>query len=193
MNDDRSTGHDDVMSSLLDLQARLRGGDAAADESPASTEGAADVARRTTVSTATPEPVTVVERDLSILMGATPASTSERLAPVTQLPTAAVADDRIAALTQRLSRLEGDLSEVIGALGTMREEVASDTDERIGAVRREVTRTLTERLDAVESRVVDELRVQREDLTGLVGERFRSMDERLHRAIREVAEPPSGD
>jgi hypothetical protein len=210
--------HDDVMSSLLDLQRRLRNGDGEAGE-------ASGVGTAPTVVEARPaaprqeETVEVVERDLSVLMTPvvepledddragrraderTEPEPPERFAPVTQLPTASGGEDRVAALNQRLSRLEGELSDVMGSIdtmhGTVAAEVTADVAARLIAIQQatdeRTVRLVADRIDAVSTRVTGELEEQRRGLAGLLEQRMRDMTASLRTAIREVAgEPEDG-
>jgi hypothetical protein len=154
VTDEHGNEHEDVMSSLLDLQRRLRG-DGSAVREPSAPSASSTVGEESTPAPdpsappvitipqndpppTHPDDVVVSERDLSVLMTPTEASASEveaeRFAPVTQLPTAAVVDDRVAALADRLARLEEDLSGVMGSIASVREDVGSDMDARVTAV-----------------------------------------------------------
>jgi hypothetical protein len=210
MTDEHGTEHDDVMSSLLDLQRRLRGDGSKLGE--ASTPAPDPSAPPSTTITRDPRPadpdvVEVSESDLSVLM--TPTGPSEpqrdRFAPVTQLPTAAVADGRVSALADRLARLEDDLSGMMGSIEAVNRDTRVDVESKVTALQAELAarierlqaesearlqRSLAERMYAVESRVVGDLREQRDGLASLIGQRFEGMDARLRQAIREAVGGP---
>ena len=127
--------HDDVLSSLTDLQRRLREADGRAASTIVEPHPAQD------------DPVEVAERDLTVRMtpvrGAAESDEEqrERFAPVTQLPTSSGELDRVAALTERLARLERELSGVLGSLDSMRVRVAAeataDVVARVVGIQRE--------------------------------------------------------
>jgi hypothetical protein len=182
--------HDDVLSSLTDLQRRLR----EADEGAASTIVEPHPAQE--------EPVEVAERDLTVRMtpvrGAAESDEEqrERFAPVTQLPTSSGELDRVAALTERLARLERELSGVLGSLDSMRVRVAAeataDVVARVVGIQRETdertARVVTRRMDAVSSRITSELEKQRRDLVDLLDRRMADMKATLRDAILEAAD-----
>lgn len=195
--------HDDVISSLTDLQRRLREADTHA--APRIVEPHPGVPTQA-------EPVEVAERDLTVRMTPVPEDPGsdgegrERFAPVTQLPTASAGLDRVAALTERLSRLERELSGVLGSLDSMRVRVAAEATAEVAArmvsIQRETdertARIVTRRMDAVSSRITSELEEQRRDLSDLLDRRMADMKATLRDAIREAAgeledgsEPPT--
>ena len=145
------TAHEVVVSSLMDLQARLRGD---GEQTPANTA--------TQSEAPTAEMLSVVEDDLTVQVEAVPSDEEGgHVAPVTPLHPAATADDaRLAALTERLGRLEAELDDVI---------------DRIQKVD-------PERLDRLEA-VHAELGVQHQGLTAAIESHFTqlraSIDERL--------------
>ena len=207
MTEKESFEHGEVVSGLLDLQRRLRGGDPV--EPPSETPIAGGPVRTASEQRTAERPaesVTVSESDVSVLMspsagpqtGPSPAAPAqaERFAPVTQLPTTAAGDDRVAALAQRLSRLEDDLSGVLGSIesikGDVAESLATDVDARMIAVQREVearaARILTERMDTISTRVSGELGAQRRDIAEILEQRIRNMEAALRDTIREAAE-----
>lgn len=209
MTEKESFEHGEVVSGLLDLQRRLRGGDPAGVDAPAEAPPARGPVRtdeeRRTAERPT-ERVTVSESDVSVLMspsaeprtGPQPAAPvrPERFAPVTQLPTTATGDDRVAALAQRLSRLEQDLSGVLGSIESIKNDVAvslaTDVDARMIAAQREVearaARLLNERMDTISARVSGELVEQRRDIAEILEQRIRNMEAALRDTIREAAE-----
>jgi hypothetical protein len=193
--------HDDVVSSLLDLQRRLRDGEIEVGET------AGDGRAPTVVEAPSPahaDEVEVAERDLTVLM--TPVHEPEepdhrpreRVAPVTQLPTSSTGEDRVAALTERLGRLEDELSGVLGSLDRMRgrvaAEVTADVASRMVAVQHETdertVRLVSDRMDDVKTRLTGELEEQRKDLAGLLERRMVDMESSLRDAIREAAGVP---
>ena len=103
-----ATAHEVVVSSLMDLQARLRGG--GEEETPAQT------ATRTEVPAV--EMLSVVEDDLTVEVKAVPSGDEDgHAAPVTPLHPATKADDaRLTAMTERLERLETELEGVIARI-----------------------------------------------------------------------------
>jgi hypothetical protein len=182
--------HDDVISSLTDLQRRLREADGRAPSTILEPHPPQ------------PEPVEVAERDLTVRMTSLREATAsdeehrERFAPVTQLPTASGGLDRVAALTERLSRLERELSGVLGSLDSMRVRVAAEATAEVAArmvgIQRETdertARIVTRRMDAVSSRITSELEEQRRDLTDLLDRRMDDMKATLRDAILEAAD-----
>ncbi len=119
------TAHEVVVSSLMDLQARLRGdGD---EQTPAKT------ATQTEAPAA--EMLSVVEDDLTVQVEAVPTEEEGYVAPVTPLHPAATADDaRLAALTARLERLEAELDGVIDRI----QKVDPERLDRLEAVHAEL-------------------------------------------------------
>ena len=207
MTEKESFEHGEVVSELLDLQRRLRGGDPV--EAPAEAPVAGGPVRTVEEHRAAERPaetVTVSEPDVSVRMspsaepqaGPSPAEPAppERFAPVTQLPTTAAGEDRVAALAQRLSRLEQDLSGMLGSIESIKGDVAvslaTDVDARMIAVQREVearaARILTERMDTISTRVSGELGAQRRDIAEILEQRIRNMEAALRDTIREAAE-----
>ena len=146
------TAHEVVVSSLMDLQARLRGD--GEEEAPAQT------ATQTEAPVA--EMLSVIEDDLTVEVAGAPSEDHEgSVAPITPLHPAAVADDaRLAALTERLERLETELDDVLS---------------RIQGVD-------PERLDRLEA-VHEELGAQHQGLSAAIDAHFAqlqaSIDERL--------------
>jgi hypothetical protein len=188
--------HEAVMSSLTDLQRRLR----EAGEGEEARKGAAP----TIVDAGAPpreDTVAVTERDLTIVMTPAPEAERpererrERFAPVAQLPTASTGEDRVAALSERLAHLEGELSGVLGSLDSMRgkvaAEVTADVAGRMVAIQHQsderTVRIVSERMDEVSTRVTGELEEQRKDLAGLLERRMIDMETSLRDAILEVA------
>ena len=206
MTENESFEHGEVVSGLLDLQRRLRGGDPASGEASADAPSSAGPVRtveeprtQERPPETAPDSVTVSESDVSVLMAPSePAAAPpapERFAPVTQLPTAVAGDDRMSALAERLSRLERDLSGVLGSIESIKGDVAvsltADVDARMIAVQQEVearaARTVAERMDAISSRVSGELDAQRRDLAEALDRRIGSMEVVLRETIRDAA------
>jgi hypothetical protein len=200
MTDQEPFEHEAVMTSLTDLQRRLReaGEDEEAGEGSAPT--IVDPEARQGDDT-----VAVSERDLTVVMTPSPEAERperrERFAPVAQLPTASTGEDRVAALGARLAQLEDELSGVLGSLESMRgkvaAEVTADVAGRMVAIQHEsderTVRIVTERMDEVTTRVTGELEEQRKDLAGLLERRMIDMETALRDAILEVAgEPDDG-
>ena len=145
------TAHEVVVSSLMDLQARLRG------------DGDEQTPGQTATQTEAPaiELLSVVEDDLTVQVEAVPSDEEGHVAPVTPLHPAATADNaRLAALTERLERLEAELDGVI------------DRIQKVDPAR-------LDRLEAVHA----ELGVQHQGLTAAIDSHFTqlqaSIDERL--------------
>lgn len=190
--------HDSVMSSLTDLQRRLR---EAGDETADADGAGATIVEAPSGSGPQEDTVAVVERDLTVVM--TPTSEQERperdrrerFAPVAQLPTATTGEDRVAALSERLAQLEDELSGVLGSLDSMRgrvaAEVTADVAGRMVAIQHETdertVRIVSDRMDEVRTRVTGELEEQRRDLAGLLERRMTDMESSLRDAILEVA------
>jgi hypothetical protein len=120
---------------------------------------------------------------------------TERFAPVTQLPTSTAGDDRLSGLVQRLTRLEDDLSGVLGSIESMRTDVTtsvtSDIAERMTAAQREddarIARIVADRMDAVSKRLSAEVVLQRRQLAALLEQRIGTVEESLRDAINEAA------
>jgi uncharacterized protein YhaN len=195
--------HDDVVSSLTDLQRRLREADGRAAPTIVQPHPEAP----TQVGS-----VEVAEPDLTVRMMPVHDSHDlgherrERFAPVTQLPTASAGTDRVAPLTERLSRLERELSGVLGSLDSMRVRVAAeataDVAARMVSIQRETdertARIVTHRMDTVSDRITSELEGQRRDLADLLDRRMVDMEASIRQAIRDAAgaledgsEPPT--
>ncbi len=192
MSNEDPSEHDEVVSSLLDLQRRLRGG-RGADTPPA------PAPVRTIEQPAAPpmpaETVEVSEAGVGVRM------TPERAAPRRPIsgdgepPTTAGAD-RVAALAQRLRHLEDDLSGVLGSIesmtGAVSESISADVTAKMGAMQREVdartSRIVSDRVSAVSERLASELDAQRRDLAGLIERRLGSMEATLRDAIRDAAD-----
>jgi hypothetical protein len=169
--------HEVVVSSLLDLQARLRGAD---DQSADQPQDVVTVLEATPIFVnmpddarlpAPPRAVSVVEDELTVQVEAAeshplvvlPDLEERHVSPVTPLHpvSTAPADGRLASLTERLARLELELDGVIGRI----ERVDPDRIERLEAVH-------------------DELGAGQEGLKAAIDSHFtklqRSIDERLH-------------
>ena len=193
MTEKQTFEHEAVVSSLMDLQRRLR----EAGEGVVAGEGAAptgvDAGAQLEKDT-----VAVIERDLTVVMtGALQGERPERerFAPVAQLPTAATGEDRVAALTERLAHLEDELSGVLGSLDSMRgkvaAEVTADVAGRMVAIQHQsderTVRIVSERMDEVTTRITGEFEELRSDLAGLLERRLIVMETSLRDAILEVA------
>ena len=180
--------HEAVMSSLTDLQRRLR--EAGQDAAPTMVDAAAPPREDT---------VAVIEQDLTVVMTPAPEGERperrERFAPVAQLRTASTGEDRVAALSERLAHLEDELSGVLGSLDSMRgkvaAEVTADVAGRMVAIQQKsderTVRIVSERMDEVSTRVTGKLEDQRKDLAGLLERRMIDMETSLRDAILEVA------
>jgi hypothetical protein len=216
MTDEHGKEHEDVMSSLLDLQRRLRGdsstlGDAqTVVEAPTPTsEPSAPVGTiAQDVPPAHPDVVAVSEQDLTVFMTPTgssdPEVEKERFAPVTQLPTSAVADDRVAALAGRLAQLEEDLSGVMGSIQSVREDVRADLASKVTALQADVDVRVSFLKADVSSQVAAEVtaemtakvqRLQAESharMQQTFGERLYAVESRLVRELQEQREGFAG-
>jgi uncharacterized protein YhaN len=213
MTDDETIEHGEVVSSLLDLQRRLRGDPGAPQRSPDAPPS------ETPVATASPpidaprsaETVEISEPDVTVLTTpemvprpdepriVQPEPTipipTERFAPVTQLPTSTAGDDRLSGLVQRLTRLEDDLSGVLGSIESMRTDVTtsvtSDIAERMTSAQRQddarIARIVADRMDAVSKRLSAEIVLQRRQLAALLEQRIGTVEESLRDAINEAA------
>jgi hypothetical protein len=169
--------HEVVVSSLLDLQARLRGDE---DQAAGEPQNVVHVPDATHIFVnmpddarlpAPPQAVSVIEDELTVRAGVgetqplvvLPDLEEPHVAPVTALhPVSSTPmDGRLADLTERLSRLESELDGVIGRI----ENVDPDRIDRLVAVH-------------------DELGAQHEGLKAAIDSHFtelqRSIDERLH-------------
>lgn len=186
MTEEESSEHGEVVSSLMDLQRRLRGDAGPAEPPahappPAHTPPPAHAPRAVApVRAASPpiegsassETLEVVEPDLTVRMAPTDASRAveppaprpdaeERFAPVTQLPTTTAGEDRLTGLAQRLGRLENDLSGVLGSVESMRSDVTTSVNSHV-----------TERMTAAQRD--DDARIAR-----IVAERLDAVSKRL--------------
>ena len=184
MTENEPSEHEEVVSSLLDLQRRLRAdGVGISEASPGASTSPVQVrtVEEPPVESA-PGAVTVSEQQLSV-----------RMAPRPERETAPV-DGRVEALAQRLSRLEEDLSEVLDSIdsvhGDVKEEMAADIARRLASEREEadarVARLVAERMDAVSARLSVELGAQRRDLAGLLEQRIGDMEADLRSAVTDA-------
>jgi uncharacterized protein (UPF0335 family) len=184
MTENEPSEHDEVVSSLLDLQRRLRADGAGISEASAGASSSpvqVRTAEEPPIGSA-PGRVTVSEQQLSV-----------RMTPMTEPETAPV-DDRVEALAQRLSRLEEDLSEVLDSIdsvqGDVKGEMAADIARRLASEREEadarVARLVAERMDAVSARLSAELGAQRRDLAGLLEQRIGDMEAGLRTAVTDA-------
>ena len=209
MTEDESFEHGEVVSSLMDLQRRLRG-DAGAAEPRDDAPRAATPVRTVSPPIEAPAPpgtVAVSEPGLTVQMAPTDPPTDaeprvprpdveERFAPVTQLPTTTAGEDRLTGLAQRLGRLENDLSGVLGSIESMRSDVTtavtSHVAERMTATQHEddarIARIVAERLDAVSKRLSAEVVLQRRQLAALLEQRIEDVEESLRDAIHEASQ-----
>jgi len=185
MSDDEvGTQHEQVVTSLLDLQRRLRGDTTAVvGESPPTTTDRDDSVPDVPPP---PTPITVKEGDVQVMTSAEPpvpptpeaelaafTNEDERLgfAPVTPLPRAMptplagdespATEERIAALQSRLDRLEDDLSGVLGTIDGLRSEA--------------------EAARASETAILDAMGTQREELRASLDQGFELLQETLMR------------
>jgi hypothetical protein len=172
-DDELGTEHEEVVTSLLDLQRRLRGDEDATPEgaSPLEDKGS-DPLRPPPSST-----IVVEEADLQILMTAgadddRPIGTGagihdERwvVPPVTSFPIGssawADAEGGVVELQDRLERVEDDLSEVRGSVEGLKVDA--------------------ETARAAEAAILDEVSAQREELRHAIDEGFRRLQETLVR------------
>jgi hypothetical protein len=167
--------HEVVVSSLLDLQARLRGAEDQAADEP---QDVVKVPEATPIFVnmpddarlpAPPPAVSVIEDELTVQVEAAEVhplmvvpTPEEDVAPVTTLHPVSTppGDGRLASLTERLARLELELDGVIGRI----EKVDPDRIDRLEAVH-------------------DELGAQQEGLKAAIDSHFtelqHSIDERL--------------
>jgi hypothetical protein len=156
--------HEQVVSSLMDLQSRLRGDPPAAPGEP---EDPAEVDELVVVPEAGstgPQPLTPPDPN--------EAEEREGFAPVTALHTGAAPEDRFADLAERLSHLERSLAEV-SALAERRENERSD------------------RMIALEQRLLHEVASHRHDLVSAVDDRLARLEEALREGLAELRRDPS--
>jgi hypothetical protein len=181
-DDEAGTQHEEVVTSLLDLQRRLRGGE---DATP---EGAVPIAEEGSDPLPMPRSTTIVvqEGDLQILMTADadedlPAGTGARphderwvVPPVTSFPisSAAPTERGVAELQDRLERVEGDLSEVRGSVERL--EVDAETAR------------------AAQAAILDEISAQRDESRNAFDEGFRRLQETLTRLHPGNADETAG-
>jgi hypothetical protein len=145
MKKDGTGKHDQVVNTLLDLQARLRA------------EGVPDT---------TDEVITIP--DAAPPATDQPATAGGAFAPVTQLPTSGAADDRIATLTERLSRLEFELRGVMAKIDDTREDRIAD------------------RVVRLEQRMLHEIASQRADMAMAIEAGFQRLEGTISEAWREA-------
>ena len=153
MKKDGTGKHTEIVNTLLDLQARLR------------EEGVPD---------AVDDVITIPDAASPASATAQPAPSGGAFAPVTQLPTSGAADDRIAALTARLSRLEFELTGVMAKIDDAREDRIAD------------------RVVQLEQRMLHEIASQRADMAMAIESGFQRLESTISEAWREaVAEDAS--
>lgn len=170
--DEGGSQHEEVVTSFLDLQRRLRG-----DENE-TTEDAGSIEEHDGDADPMPPSTTIVvqEADLQVLITPTAlqdepeaasAARDERLGsvPVTRFPIASAApagaDEHVAALQGRLEQVEDDLTGVRGSIGRLEAEA--------------------EAARAMEAAILDEVSAQREELRRAIDEGFRRLQETLTR------------
>ncbi len=169
--------HEEVVNTLLDLQARLRGEDATSSgvavQSPAEPELRVGEADELPVG----EMVSIKEGEIEVLVTPDPADakTQNGFAPVTQLPTAAAADDRISSLTERLVRLEDELSAFMSKVEQARDELVAD------------------RAVQLELKLLQEVSSNRAEMLRAIDQGFARLHAAVADAKREVAERTNGE
>jgi len=97
-----------------------------------------------------------------------PATAGGAFAPVTKLPTSGAADDRIATLSERLSRLEFELRGVMAKIDDAREDRIAD------------------RVVGLEQRMLHEIASQRADMAMAIESGFQRLEGTISKAWREA-------
>lgn len=190
-DDEDREAHEQVVTSLLDLQAKLRGEvvekasepvevttteiieiPEAQDDGEVSAGGAADQAPRASQGEA-PD-----ASDVPVLVTPNPdgAAEHEEFAPVTTLPVAG-AEPKLVALSDRLARIEQKVAQVTDGAGS----AADPRDDRIVAL---------------EQRLLHEVGSQRADLLHAIHERFDRLEATIAEALgtaRVRSGEPEGD
>jgi hypothetical protein len=183
-DDEAGTQHEEVVTSLLDLQRRLRG------DVGATPDGAVPIAEEGSDPLPMPRSTTIVvqEADLQVLMTADadedlPAGTGARphderwvVPPVTSFPISSSApldpERGVGELQERLERVEGALSEVRGSVERL--EVDAETAHPAQAA------------------ILDEISAQRDELRNAIDEGFRRLQETLTRLHPGNADETAG-
>jgi hypothetical protein len=191
-DDEDLDAHEQVVTSLHDLQAKLRGEvvdeTPAADATPAETiidiPEAEDPKESSAGSPATLEldaspEETPESSDVQVLVTPDPDGAAERedFAPVTTLPVAGAPEPRLVALSDRLARIEQEMSQVTDRVGS----VADPRDDRILAL---------------EQRLRHEVGSQRADLLRAIHDRFDRLEATIAEALGDVRvrpDEPDGD
>jgi hypothetical protein len=157
VDDEDRDGNDEVVTSLIDLQSKLRGDGDGDGEGP-DARGA--------------EPTDVVEipeageEDVAVLVTPDPEDAAEHdeFAPVTTLPIAGAPEPKLVALADRLSRIEREVAQL-----TTRGEPTGDrrTDgvvalgqrllHEVGSQRAQLLREIHERFDRIEHAIAEAL------------------------------------
>jgi hypothetical protein len=174
--------HEHVVTSLLDLQARLRGEQPSVAPSEAQQPAAQDVLVIPDAEAPDADVAVILaedtseggEADIPVLDPPDPSDAEERteFAPVTPLHGAAAPDDRIAGLADRLSQLERSLASV---------EARTERNEA----------ERSERLVSLEQRLLHEVASQRRDLIDAIDERFVRLDEALRGGLAQLYADPT--
>jgi hypothetical protein len=175
-------GHEQVVTSLLDLQARLRG-----EERPSPPEAPPEPDERSEADevvvlphvedgsqvprSSDEPPPTEDTPEVQVLTTPDPDEAEERpgFAPVTALHTGAAAEDRLA---DRVSGLEGSIASV-EAMAEEREQERSD------------------RMVALEQRLLHEVASQRRELIQAIDDRFAQLDASLREGLAELHLEPA--
>ncbi|HEV8565326.1 MAG TPA: hypothetical protein VGR41_10455 [Actinomycetota bacterium] len=192
-DDEDLEAHEQVVTSLHDLQAKLRG--EVVDETPAPADATpgetiieipeAEGPKESLAGwPATPEVDASPEEtpeasDVQVLVTPDPDGAAERedFAPVTTLPVAGAPEPRLVALSDRLARIEQEMSQVTDRVGS----VADPRDDRILAL---------------EQRLRHEVGSQRADLLRAIHDRFDRLEATIAEALGDVRvhpDEPDGD
>jgi hypothetical protein len=172
-DDEDREGHEEV-TSLLDLQAKLRG--EAEDDDPESAVLTTEIIEIPEAGDgeSTPpasngdlsEPET---SDVPVLVTPDPEGAAERdeFAPVTTLPVGASTEPRLIALSERLARIEQEMARVTDRAG-------STTDPR------------EDRIVVLEQRLLHEVGSQRADLLQMIHDRLDRLETTIAEALRDL-------
>ncbi len=122
------------------------------------------------------EMVSITEGEIEVLMtpDAAAAEPLNGFAPVTQLPTAAAAEDVISSLTERLARLEEELSAFMSKVERARDELVAD------------------RAVQLELKLLQEVSSNRAEMLRAIDQGFARLHAAVADAKREVAERTKG-
>lgn len=174
-DDEDREGHEEVVTSLFDLQAKHRGeADEHDPESPVLTTGIIEIPEAGDGEATPPAPPNggasePETSDVPVLVTPDPEGAAERdeFAPVTTLPVGASTEPRLIALSERLARIEQEMARVTDRAG-------STTDPR------------EDRIVVLEQRLLHEVGSQRADLLQMIHDRLDRLETTIAEALRDL-------